>query len=157
MSVHVADSNREPLVLMEHHVTYADLRDLGRVSKKGPAPKDIVWEFAHHIADKLLQGTAMEDIGVKATATRFFPAIARSGGDRDRATKYAKIIVEYVLSPMVDKLPDELIDALGNVADTSLGGRRKVGGCDLRPRHTQVVRGVYVARPCDRRKNAEVR
>jgi hypothetical protein len=69
MSVHVAP-------LQMGHVTYAELQELGRVSKKGHAPRTYVWELAHHIADKLLQGTALEDIDVKAAATRFFPFIA---------------------------------------------------------------------------------
>jgi hypothetical protein len=80
------------------HVTHAELQRLELVPSKGRAPKDVVWDFAHHIAAKLLQGTPLEAIDVKAGATRFFPDIAKSGGDRDRATKYAKIIARVLSS-----------------------------------------------------------
>ena len=101
------DAIQEDRALAIGHVTHAELQRLELVPSKGRAPKDDVWDFAHHIAAKLLQGTALEAIDVKAAATRFFPGIAKSGGNRDRATKYAKIIAEY-------------FRALGAVADTSL-------------------------------------
>ena len=50
-----------------------------------------MWECGHFIAAKLLQGTALEGINVRAAATRF----CVSGGHRTRVLEYAKIIAEY--------------------------------------------------------------
>ena len=81
-SVQVAKVNLEEdaYYLRMGHVTYVDLRACGLVPNKGPkqGPREEVWESAHYIVYKLLQGTPLEDISVAAAAFRFFPAIAKA-------------------------------------------------------------------------------
>jgi len=91
-------------------VTFAQLRLAGLVGKTGPEPRAVLIDIANELARAMMKTTDITSEATHAVALRHDGAVAKSGGDRERCSMYAKAIVSY--HQMVSNTIDQAMDAL---------------------------------------------
>ena len=82
-------------VRTRHNVTFSELLQFGLVADAPVRPTDTMMACANDLAKRMLRGTPKEDISIRQLCAQRDPAIARSGGSRQRVSTYADAIVRH--------------------------------------------------------------